>query len=122
MKKLPIEIRQSKIHGIGVFATKDVAWGKEIIEYVGQILSPKEGARRVRFYDTIGVTYLFDLDGKRYIDGLVGGNISRFINHSKLNPNCCCIKKNGGVYIYSYTDIKAGEELTFDYEMDGLKP
>jgi len=116
--KQQVEVKKSKISGLGLFATKDIPWGMKIIEYTGEKISNKEYERRTKFYDKIGVNYLFDLDEKTTIDGLVGGNESRFINCSKENPNLCVIREKGKILFYSYGDIKKGDELTFDYGND----
>ena len=38
-------VRNSRVHGKGVFARKDIPKGTKIIEYVGNIVSSKEGLR-----------------------------------------------------------------------------
>lgn len=108
-------VKKSKISGLGLFAGEHIGWGKKIIEYTGEKISNKEANRRLRFNRTIGITYIFELDKKYSIDGLVGGNESRLINHSSKNPNCTAIRANGKIFIVSYDDIKKGDELTFDY-------
>lgn len=114
-KQIFLDIKKSKISGLGLFAADDIGWGQRIIEYVGQKISVREGNRREKFYDKIGANYLFSLNDKYDIDGLVGGNESRFINHSSKNFNCVPIRENGKIYLYSYKDIGKGEELLFDY-------
>jgi SET domain-containing protein len=51
------------------------------------------------------------------IDGLVGGNESRFINHS-TQPNVGARREGDRVIFYSLDDIVKGEELTFNYGFD----
>lgn len=111
-------VKKSKISGLGLFAGENIGWGEKIIEYTGERISNKEATRRLRFYGTIGVTYVFELDKNYSVDGLVGGNESRLINHSSKNPNCTAIRANGKIFIFAYDDIKKGEELTFDYGFD----
>ena len=113
--KIKLEIRRSKIDGVGLFAMQDIAWGSFVIEYTGEKINNSEYKKREAFYDRIGVSYLFDLDEKTTIDGLVGGNESRFINCSKEKPNLCVIRQRGKILFYSYVDIKSGDELLFDY-------
>ena len=48
------------------------------------------------------------------IDGLYGGNASRWINHS-CDGNCEADEEHGRVYIKALRNIKAGEELNYDY-------
>src|SRR5947207_6348118 len=75
-------IADSKIHGLGLFAAEDIEWGQRLIEYRGQRLSKNEARRRQRFYDSIGFTCLMQFADGRALDGITGGNESRFINHS----------------------------------------
>lgn len=121
MKKKPrktnVVVATSKVHGLGLFMTEDIGWGERIIEYTGERIKEKEGTRRSKFYHKIGVNYLFSLNDTYDIDGLVGGNESRFINHSK-KFNCIPIRTDGKIYFHAYDDIKAGEELLFDYGDD----
>jgi hypothetical protein len=111
-------IKKSRINGLGLFAGEHIGWGKRIIEYTGEKISNKEASRRLRFNATTGVTYIFELDKKYSVDGLVGGNEARFINHSSKDPNCTAIRTHGKIFIVSYDDIKKGAELTFDYGFD----
>ena len=39
-------VRKSKVHGSGVFAQQDIKKGTNIIQYIGQKVSRKEGDRR----------------------------------------------------------------------------
>ena len=41
-----IEVRESKIHGTGVFARTKVSKGKKVIEYIGEKITKKESERR----------------------------------------------------------------------------
>jgi SET domain-containing protein len=53
-------------------------------------------------------------------DAGVGGNIARYINHS-CAPNCWVEVKGDTIWIRASRNIKAGEELTYDYATDGAK-
>ena len=59
-------------------------------------------------------TFYFHVDDGRVIDAAVGGNAARWINHS-CNPNCEADEEEGRVFIKSLRNIKAGEELNYDY-------
>ncbi len=108
-------IARSKIHGLGLFAGEDIEWGRLIIEYKGQPLSVKEVTRRQKFYDSIGFTCLMQFSDGLGIDGICGGNESRFINHSP-KPNLGALREDKWrVFFYSLDDIERGEELTFNY-------
>ena len=80
-----------------------------------------EGDRRERFYASIGYSLLFDLED-HYVDGLIGGNDAIYINHSKKKPNLEAIIYRGSVWFQALRAIKKGEELTFDYGFDPVKP
>ena len=109
-----LKVRKSPVHGRGVFATAPIRKGARIIEYAG---------RRV-LWSTIPEdlneprTYYFGLDDEtKVIDPTVGGNKARWINHS-CDPNCEAIEDNRGrVFIEALRDIRAGEELSYDYRL-----
>ncbi len=94
---------------------QDIAEGETIIEYVGQIISWKEAQRR-HPHDPKDPnhTFYFSLEDGNVIDALFGGNSSRWINHS-CDGNCDADEENGRVFIKALRNIKAGEELNYDY-------
>jgi SET domain-containing protein len=63
-------------------------------------------------------TFLFGInDGTDVIDPEIGGNEARWINHS-CDPNCEAIEdENGRVFIHALRSIRAGEELSYDYQL-----
>ncbi|HEV7449615.1 MAG TPA: SET domain-containing protein, partial [Candidatus Paceibacterota bacterium] len=97
--------------GLGLFTLSDIPKGKCIIEYTGPRLTKKQE-------EDIENQYLFDT-GRGYltIDGSVRSNTARYVNHS-CRPNCEIDIRLGRVYILSKRKIKAGEELTYDYDTD----
>lgn len=103
------------MHGKGVFALQDIAEGETLIEYVGQIISWSEAQKR-HPHDPADPnhTFYFHLDETRVIDALVGGNSSRWINHA-CTPNCEADEQNGRIFIKALRNIRAGEELHYDY-------
>ena len=120
MKKL-WKVRKSKIHGTGVFATTNICKKTNIIEYIGEKVSKKEGDRRSalrikKFLNssTTGSVYIFELNKKFDIDGSPEFNKARYINHS-CKPNCEVDVINDRIWITSIKDIKVGEELSYDY-------
>jgi len=119
-KKIKTRLGPSTIHGQGLFAGQKIAAGTWIIQYTGQKLDLKEGRRRDRFYNSIGYTLLFKLDS-HYVDGLIGGNESIYINHS-LTPSVEAFMHRGGVWIQALRDIAEGEEITYDYGFDPANP
>jgi SET domain-containing protein len=93
--------------GLGLFASKDIKKGDWIIEYVGKILSNKE----VEGFTT---KYLFEVDDCFTIDGSPRWNKARYINHScRGNAESDIVDKR--VYIKARKNIKAGQEITYDY-------
>ncbi len=117
-KPAKVQIRKSRIHGLGLFACENIARGRFVIEYAGEKLTNKEASRRERFYEKIGYTRLFVLDEKYTLDGLVGGNESSFINHNHKNPNLIVYWEEGKILFYARRAIRKGGELTFDYGFD----
>ena len=66
--------------------------------------------------------FLFGLDdGTIVIDPTIGGNEARWINHS-CDPNCEAIEEGGRVFIYALRDIRPGEELVYDYQLEVDEP
>jgi uncharacterized protein len=110
-----IQTRRSGVHGKGVFAVQDIAEGETIIEYIGEVINWKEALRR-HPHDTKDPnhTFYFHIDKHHVIDAKHGGNSSRWINHS-CDPNCEADEEEKRVFIKALRNIKAGEELNYDY-------
>ena len=115
------KVKNSSVHGSGVFATKNIPKNTNIIQYIGQKVTKLEGdrrsSRRIKKYINSplnGSVYIFELNKKYDIDGLVNNNKARFINHS-CNPNCEVDIIKGQIWISSIKNIKKGEELNYDY-------
>jgi SET domain-containing protein len=110
-----IQVRRSGVHGKGVFAVQNIAEGETIIEYVGEVITWKEALRR-HPHDPKDPnhTFYFHIDEERVIDAKYGGNSSRWINHS-CDPNCEADEEDGRVFVKALRNIKAGEELNYDY-------
>jgi len=110
-----IQTRRSGVHGKGMFAVQDLAEGETLIEYVGEVISWKEALRRHPHDPTDpNHTFYFHVDEKHVIDAKHGGNSSRWINHS-CGPNCEADEENDRIFIKALRNIKAGEELNYDY-------
>ena len=113
-----LEIRESDIHGRGLFALEDIPWGKKIKEYGGKIISDKEAEKRAKK----GAIAIMELAENRNIDGFDGGNGAAYVNHSRENPNCFLLRQKGKVWLVAGVEgIKAGQELTYDYGTDYYK-
>ena len=115
------QVKKSKVHGNGVFATRNITKGKKIIQYIGEKIPKKEGdkrsAYRIKNYlksSKTGSVYIFELNSKYDIDGFVRKNKARYINHS-CDPNCEVDIIKDEIWISSIKQIKKGEELFYDY-------
>jgi len=110
-----IEVRQSGIHGKGVFALRPLAAGERIVEYKGKVITWKQALRRhPHDPDDPNHTFYFHIDDKHVIDGGDHGNAARWINHA-CDPNCEADENGARVWIRALRDIPAGEELHYDY-------
>ena len=97
-----ITIKESKIEGLGIFATKDI----------------KEGS-------DLGISHVYD---KRFPDGYIRLPIGAFINHHEI-PNCEAIfsdfdseiGKLKHIRIITSKKINKGEEITVKYIINKLK-
>ncbi len=113
-----IERRRSKIHGWGVYATKNISKNTRIIDYAGEKISNRESLKREGRYIKDGHIWCFKLTNRTVIDAGVGGNDARFINHS-CRPNCYIHIYGGTIWIRAARTIRKGEELTYHYNTDG---
>jgi len=118
--KTPLYIvRNSPIHGRGVFAGRTIKKGTCIIEYRGERITMKEADRRPDSDpDNPYHTFLFELEDGHVIDAAVRGNAARWINHS-CAPNCEPYEDDDGrVFIAAKRTIRKGEELAYDYQLN----
>jgi uncharacterized protein len=108
---MPLGVRPSRIHSVGVFTNAPIRKGARVVEYVGRRISPEEADR---LYTGAPRTYLYGLDdGKTVIDG---EGIAAYLNHS-CNPNCEVDENKNRVWIVALRNIAAGEELLWDYNL-----
>ena len=115
------KLKKSKVHGSGIFATKDIQKGKRIIEYIGEKVPRSEGnkrsEKRINKYlhsNKTGSVYIFELNNQYDIDGSPLYNKARYINHS-CEPNCEVTGTGLKVWVHAIKDIKKGEEFSYDY-------
>jgi SET domain-containing protein len=110
-----IQVRESGVHGKGVFALRPIAKGETIIEYRGEVISWKEALRRHPHDPSQpNHTFYFHIDDDTVIDGARKGNAARWINHS-CAPNCEADEIGSRVFVKALRNIKPGEELFYDY-------
>lgn len=95
---------QSPIHGTGLFAARGIA--KD--EYIGTYWGPQ--ARRDGTY----VLWVFDPEAPDDAVGRSGRNLLRYLNHAK--PGNAVFD---GFDLYARVRIRAGAEITFNYEAVG---
>jgi hypothetical protein len=115
MKQAPIEVRNSPVHGSGVFALRKIRKGTTIIEYLGDRVTHEEvDERYADKLETDSHTFLFTVNSKIVIDAGSNGNDARFVNHS-CDPNCESTIKKKRVFIEAIRTIQPGEELNYDY-------
>lgn len=103
------------MHGKGVFALINIPKGEVIIEYKGDVITWQEAQDRHPHNPLEpNHTFYFHINEEHVIDGGVNGNSARWINHS-CNPNCEADEIGEHVFIKSIKNIKAGDELNYDY-------
>ena len=113
----PVEVRDSPLHGRGVFATRRIRKGTRVFEYLGERVSHAEADRRYEHKDANdNHTFLFIVDARTVIDAGVNGNEARFVNHA-CDPNCESVIENRRVFVDAIRTIQPGEELTYDYQI-----
>lgn len=100
--------------GLGLFAEEDIKKGELIIEYIGNILN-KEESDAVKSNQ-----YLFEVNRNKTIDGSVRWNIARYCNHS-CDGNAESEIKKARVFIRATKNIKAGDEIVYDYGEEFVK-
>jgi uncharacterized protein len=108
-----LQFRTSPIHGMGGFAAGPILKGTLVIEYTGEKISKAESLRRCEQENP----FIFALDETCDLDGAVGWNPARFLNHS-CAPNCDAELIDGRIWIIARRDIACGEEITFNYGYD----
>ena len=118
---MAIVVRPSTIHAYGCYTSERIKKGAHVIEYTGPRLRVDEADK---LYENSPRTYLFGLEDSEHV--IDGNGLAAFINHS-CDPNCEPDEINGRVFIFALRDIRAGEELTYDYnlydgELDDLAP
>jgi hypothetical protein len=112
-----VEVRNSPVHGRGVFAVAPIKKGTRILEYLGDRVSHEAADKRYEDHDeNDNHTFLFIVDKHTVIDAGVGGNDARFINH-QCKGNCESVIENRRVFIDATRDIAPGQELGYDYEI-----
>jgi len=109
------QVRDSGVHGKGVFAVRPLAAGERVLEYKGEIITWQEALdRHPHDPSQPNHTFYFHLDDGHVIDGKHKGNSAKWINHS-CEPNLEAEQVGNRVFLNALRDISPGEELFFDY-------
>ncbi len=109
------QVRDSGVHGKGVYAVRPLKAGDKVLEYKGEIITWQEALRRhPHDPEQPNHTFYFHLDDGHVIDGKHLGNSAKWINHS-CEPNLEAEQDGNRVFLYALRDIEPGEELFFDY-------
>ncbi len=110
-----IDVKESEIHGTGLFASVDIPAKSKIMIISGEIINEMECIRREEEENNV---YIF-WNENNYIDTVHTEKI-KYINHS-CNYNCEVEDRDEhSLWLIASRDIKAGEELTIDYGYDEI--
>jgi len=108
------QVRDSGVHGKGVYAVRPLKAGDTVLEYKGEIISWEEALdRHPHDPSQPNHTFYFHLDDGHVIDGKHQGNTAKWINHS-CAPNVEAEQEGMRVFLKALRDIEPGEELFFD--------
>jgi SET domain-containing protein len=117
-----VEVRQSKLHGRGLFAARDLPKGTYVMEYRGERMGKREGTRRTNAQWAKGRVYTFELNKRTDIDGSPRWNLARLANFS-CQPNTESQNERGRrIWIVALRGIRKGEEITYDYNFSFVDP
>jgi uncharacterized protein len=111
--------RRSGISGWGVYAAQSIDEDTKIVEYKGQLVSQAEAWRRELRYLPRQRIWLFTINSRWARDAAFGGNVARYLNHA-CDPNCYVEIEGRHIWILASRKIRKGEELTYDYNTDGV--
>ena len=125
-KKLDVAVmvKGSSVHGWGLFADQPFKKGDVVAEYIGEYICNAVADSREKMYQERRIQdYQFRVDENLVIDATLKGGHGRYINHN-CNPNCIANIVDGQppnkhlkrVMIIAQRDIKAREEVTYDYQ------
>ncbi|MGE5436801.1 MAG: SET domain-containing protein [Syntrophothermus sp.] len=110
-----IYVKDSEIHGYGIFTSIDIEPEQKIMVIKGEVINEAECIKR----EEEGNVYIFFNGDDNYID-VENSGIIKYINHD-CEYNCEVIDRDdSSLYLYSARKIMAGEELCIDYGYDEI--
>jgi uncharacterized protein len=102
----PFEVRESKIQGRGVFATRKIRRGHGLIEYRARSSTRMRRTAAIRGRRRAAPHVPVPPGQRVVIDaGPSRGNAAKYINHS-CDPNCEAVEEDGRIFIYAIRDIR----------------
>jgi SET domain-containing protein len=110
-QKYELEVRPSRIDGLGVFAAQAIAGGRKIGEIRGESISIDDARIRATRSERIMIV---ELSPRRAIDFSKSADAMRYTNHS-CQPNARLDIRQGRVEFYALRAIAVGEEVTVNY-------
>ncbi len=109
-----IDVQESQLHGKGLFAKIDIPEEEVLTIIKGEFIDGFECVRR----EEENNTYIFWHCDDNYID--VKNESMRYLNHD-CNPNCYVDERDETTLnLISGKEIKAGEEITIDYDYEEI--
>ncbi|XP_065927228.1 N-lysine methyltransferase KMT5A-like isoform X1 [Magallana gigas] len=120
---LKVELINRRI-GYGVFATQNFPKGSFLVEYVGERIVPKEAEEREKKRKIKHTSYMFYFkwNGLKCIDATNTERKGKYIKDEEVGSplNNCVIRllvteNYPRLCLFANRDIKAGEELRYDY-------
>ncbi len=111
---MKVEVKQSLIHGMGVFASKDIARGEVVLRVDDSRIVDDDNPVR----EDLG-------ESPDHCDCLYGGTTilmgepERYINQS-CDPNVFVYSVNRIRFVLAMRDIPAGEEIAYDYAVNAV--
>ena len=110
MKQDDFEVRQSRIHGRGVYARRAVPPRRKLGELSGELITVAEARRRAKGMDVVTIV---EFEDDTALD-VSADPCFRFVNHS-CEPNTYMRRVGHRVEFYAIRRIRPREELTCDY-------
>jgi SET domain-containing protein len=110
-QKYALEVRPSRIDGLGVFAAEPIAAARKIGEIRGESISIEDARIRATCSERIMIV---ELSPRRAIDFSKSTDPMRYTNHS-CRPNARLDMQQGRVEFYALRAIAPGEEITVHY-------